>query len=321
MAGTLASGCRAYLCIMNTLMMLGGSLLLLFAMWMLANRYNVEDLNALDDMTWKLNIGLLVVGAMLVWTGILGFMFSSGPENACAGLSYLTVILAGVIVQFIILWAVLMKLHLVQELETKSAEDTVTKFQRDILVKSFDSFGKRISEDGQFDQHCEFVVPGRDDPYDLFREAEHTTAMSSMWYRRLEEQDVDGGRCQDTSVLACEDEDWAKQFSCLAKPGHEERFGHLCKRCHASYAQKYLEKSENWNLVKGYWEDETIRLAFCRCYGRVLDSVHRHSDQILVAVITYLGLQLILLLSAVAQLLCPPVSEREDVWLEMARRY
>jgi len=321
---TIAQGCRAYLCIADVVMMAAGSLLLLFALYMLAAKSAVQELNALDEVTWKLNIGLLVVGTLLIWTGIVGFMFASAPRNKVAGISYLAVVLLGLLIQFVLLWAVLSKLHLVDEIDNDEAQSKVAQYQNDVLAKTFGSYAKRLQRS---DMGCEFVEPGTEehhDPYDhdSFFPDEEDLDVYPFMARLLDDTTDHGEQCLNGPKLKCKMPDAEKAFSCTAKPTFEDHFKELCSKCFNTFGDKHLEKSKYWENVKAYWEDPNIQLSWCRCYGRIMDSVSRHSETILKVVLLYMVLQLLLLVSVVIQLLFPASvdPDGEDVWLEMSRR-
>lgn len=287
---TIPDHCKRFLLVMDILLLLCGVTMQLTSIVLLLR----DPLKDIEDvgMSYKVKALLFVVGGITVITSFVGFRFWGKPRRRCAGSWYLFALLVGFVLQMGVIYCVVSATSMFADLSKEisaacgdDCESFASMARKETLAKAFQSFSSRFN-------------------------TKHSCTISPNPTNYSECPDVTATCMKGWESVPIQMQKW-----CVPKAGYESHYKEECKTCLNRYYKSYIDGTEYLNKhpeMKDLWESPAS-LVWCRCYGRVLDSISRHQRLINFLVGTYVFLQVCLIFAVVYLIVfAPPKSEDDD---------
>eukprot|EP00929_Paragymnodinium_shiwhaense_P119480 TRINITY_DN91386_c0_g1_i1.p1 TRINITY_DN91386_c0_g1~~TRINITY_DN91386_c0_g1_i1.p1 ORF type:complete len:306 (-),score=51.11 TRINITY_DN91386_c0_g1_i1:5-922(-) len=291
--------CHTYVCIMDLVILVFGGLLQALGLWLTLR----DPLFDIEDMaSRKLKMAVFFVGVWAMMTSCVGLRFWTKIRRKRAGVAYLFMLSVSLAMQSLLVFSLAKQTALLNDLSTDPHCEKCDVAAKEMLSKTFQSFATRYNEKYNCRIKREYpqggsMSPKSEVPMFVLTDSDRT--------------------CEDVQVKCAPDRKYAADFinkRCVAKAGNEEVFQTGCDRCLDTYYDTYIKDTmyeDQHPEMAALWQSDAS-LVFCRCFGRVMDTLGRHSDTILICLIIFLGLQAMLIIGVLYLMLCAPPKDSED---------
>jgi len=286
-------GCRIYVFAMNVLMLIAGISLMAMGTYFIVQ----TPLIRLDDMsgTWYDKAGLYLSGLGAIFASAVGFRFSSKNRRKGAAFCYILMLLVVLLLQLCFLFSIFREA--LPDVTEITDHDLVQSAKKDACAKMFYSFDRRFEA-----AKCRLDAGFRDLSVTDPSESHTVNRYAGVFQDMVAEEDTNEG-CVPAAI-SCDTESATlpRLFSlCVPKPGYEMEFTRRCSACRLKWYSGYINGSgiqQSHPELSSHWRGESGN-AFCRCYGRMKDSLSRHGREVVVCVLMFVGLQVLLIVSVV----------------------